>query len=481
MPLPSLTADGLPRRLGRLEKGRRPSNGGVRAAPGPGGLGCPCTPLPPSHPAPRLRGVGDNPLCNLGEHYPGRTPEAPSPLSTAPCLPQITPCPAPPCACFSVLGSLKLPREPEMRVGIEASYLLEPHKSGVETYTLNLLRALLASPGRPEIFLYAAAAKGPGADAQALFGKAKRVRWSRWRRLWLRLRLPPLLWADRIQVAHFPGTILPPWLPCPAVITFYDLAALRLPHLYPPRELRLYERLIPRAAQRAAAILAISESTKRDLVELLGVAAEKIFVTPLGVAPQFAPVPKAGELVARRFGLPQPYLLACVGSGHPRKNLRAVVEAFGKLPLRDLRLAIVGCAARDPRALAAIEASPARDRIVLLGHVREQDLPALYTAATLLCFPSLYEGFGLPVLEAMACGTPVICARTSSLPEVAGQAAVFVEPCDVEALAAAMEALLGDAPRRQELASAGLARARQFSWARTAQLTLAAYCAAAEA
>jgi glycosyltransferase involved in cell wall biosynthesis len=282
-----------------------------------------------------------------------------------------------------------------------------------------------------------------------------------------------------VQVAHFPGTLLPAWLPCTAVVTFYDMASQRYPDLYSPAERRIYETLIPRAAQREAAILAISESTKRDVVSSLRVPEEKVFVTPLGVDARFAPVPGAAGIVARRFGLAFPYVLACVGSGHARKNLRGVVEAFSGLRDAGVHLAIVGAADRDPAALAAIEASPARERIHLLGHVAEEDLPAIYSAARVFCFPSRYEGFGLPVLEAMACGTPVVCANTSALPEVAGAAAVMVAPEDTDALAEALSALLGDEARRAMLSAAGLARAKQFTWERCARLTLRAYEAAA--
>jgi glycosyltransferase involved in cell wall biosynthesis len=364
-----------------------------------------------------------------------------------------------------------------MRVGLDATYLLQPHKSGVETYTLNLVRALLGLPERPEVFLYAAGPERP-ADAEPLLAAADRARLSSVPRLWLRLRMPLLMAWDRVTVAHFPGTLLPLGLPCPAVTTFYDLAALHYPELYDPSELGHYEALIPSAARRSAAIIAISECTKRDLVERMGVPETKVHVTPLGVDARFRPVPDADEVVRDRYCLDPPYVLACVGSGHPRKNLRGVVEAFSRLASPDTALAIVGTAERDPAAQLAVEASPARDRIVRLGHVPEADLPAIYSAAAVFCFPSLYEGFGLPVLEAMACGTPVIGAGTSSLPEVGGDVAVYIDPTDPEALAAALGELLGDEARRRDLGARGVAWARRFTWERTATLTLRAYQAA---
>ena len=366
-----------------------------------------------------------------------------------------------------------------MRVGIDASYLLEPQKSGVETYTLNLVRALLAMPERPETFLYAAA-RADAPDAAPLFDKADGARVSRFPRLWLRLRMPLAMARDRVKVAHFPGTILPRWLPCPAVTTFYDLAAVHYPELYDPAELDHYRELVPSAARRSGVILAISDSTKRDLVEHFGVAPEKVVVTPLGVDPKFAPVPDAGQIVAQRFGLRQPYILACVGSGHPRKNLKAVVQAFSRLPQSDRILAIVGSAERDQEAQQAIRRSPVGARIVCLGHVPEADLPAIYSGASLFCFPSLYEGFGLPVLEAMACGTPVVCSNTSSLPEVAGDAALMVDPNAPEELVEALRSLLDNTDKRHALAATGHRRAKQFTWTRTAELTVEAYRAAAE-
>lgn len=360
-----------------------------------------------------------------------------------------------------------------IRVGLEATYLLTAEKSGVETYTLNLVRGLLSLRNPPELGLYLAGRQAPPAAAE-LFRRAWRVRRSPLRRLWLRLHVSVLMRWDGVRVAHFPGTLLPLWLPCPAVTTFYDLAAVHHPELYDAVELRLYRRLVPQAAHRAAVVLAISETTKQDLVTHFDVAADKVKVTPLAASSRFAPVPDARRIVADRFGIDAPYVLACVGSGHPRKNLVAVVHAWERLS-SDTLLVIVGSIRRDVRAREAVAQSPKRDWCRVLGHVPETDLAALYSAAEAFCYPSLYEGFGLPVLEAMACGAPVVCSNTSSLPEVAGEAAVFVAPRDVEALAAALDRILTDDQRRAELSVAGRRRAGLFSWRRTAELTVAAY------
>ncbi|MBV2182779.1 MAG: glycosyltransferase family 4 protein, partial [Castellaniella sp.] len=272
--------------------------------------------------------------------------------------------------------------------------------------------------------------------------------------------------------------LLPTTVPAPSVITFYDFAALAYPELYDPRERSYYDTIIPRSAQRASAVIAISERTKADAVRAFGLDEDKVVVTPLGVDPQFRPVPDAAQLVRDRYGVGPGYILGCVGSGHPRKNLKAVVSAFELMPGAGVDLVIVGSVQRDQEACALIEASPRRERIHALGYVPETDLPAIYSAAGALCFPSLFEGFGLPVLEAMACGVPVVCSNASTLPEVAGSAAALHEPKDVDQLLALLQTGLEDEHWRTQAQAAGLEQAARFSWARCTERTLQAYEAA---
>jgi len=361
-----------------------------------------------------------------------------------------------------------------VRIGIDAGYLLPPHKSGVEMYTLNLVRALLRLEERPRLYLYGAGPR-PGPDTEGLWTAAARTRLSSRTRLWLRLRMPALMALDRVAVAHFPGGILPRVLPAPAVVTFYDLAALRYPGLYDPRELSYYDSLVPQAAHRASAVIAISERTKADAVTAFGLDQDKVIVTPLGVDPGFRPVPDAARSVRDKYGVGPGYILGSVGSGHPRKNLKAVVAAFELMPEAGVQLVIVGSVQRDQEARALIEASPRRERIHVLGYIPETDLPAIYSAAGALCFPSLFEGFGLPVLEAMACGTPVVCSDAGALGEVAGDAAMVVEAENRPRIADALECVLTDERVRSDLTQRGLARAGQYTWDRTARLTLGAY------
>jgi alpha-1,3-rhamnosyl/mannosyltransferase len=230
----------------------------------------------------------------------------------------------------------------------------------------------------------------------------------------------------------------------------------------------LHARLVLAPAARAAArVLVPSEHTReRVLVNVRGLDEDRVVVTPYGIDPRFAPGPAAPG---------RPYLLA-VGTLQPRKNLEAALSAFERLDTEH-RLVVVGARGwHDEELLARVSGSPAVDRIDLLGHVSDDTLVALYRGAGCLLYPSRAEGFGFPPLEAMACGTPVVCTAAGSLPEVTGAAAQVVDPDDVAELAAAVERALADPARWRE---AGLARAAEFSWTGCAELTVAAYAAAA--
>jgi alpha-1,3-rhamnosyl/mannosyltransferase len=296
------------------------------------------------------------------------------------------------------------------------------------------------------------------------------------------------------SVSYHSPYIAMPYLPgVPALLTVYDLIPLRYPEHSTPRA-RLFVRWMTRLALRAARhVIAISEFTRRDYLAEFDLPPERINVIPLAADPTFRPQPPAviAELRAR-CGLPQRFALY-LGSNKPHKNLVRLVEAWqiaqSRFQLPASSLVIAGAwDARYPEARQRAEAVGLTDGIQWLGTVPEADLPALYAAATAFVFPSLYEGFGLPVLEAMACGTPVICSNTSSLPEVTSppgprsseerggnSAAILVDPLDTGALAAAMTHALTDEGMRRELKRRGLAQAARFSWPRTAAETLAVY------
>jgi len=292
-------------------------------------------------------------------------------------------------------------------------------------------------------------------------------------------------------VLYHSGYNLMPYAPgVPTVLTLYDLIPLLMPEQSSGRA-RLLARWANVLALRAARVaLAISEATRRDYLAHFRVPPERIITAPLAADPAFRPQPAAAITALRaRYVLPERYVLY-LGSNKPHKNLVGLVEAWrianqrisesanhiSRITFHASRLVIAGAwDDRYPEAKQRVTALELGDSVMFLGPVAEADLPALYAGAELFVFPSLYEGFGFPVLEAMACGTPVICSNVSSLPEVAGTAALQIDPRNTDALAAAMDRVLGDAALRQQIRQEGLAQAGRFSWTRTAQQTLDAY------
>jgi alpha-1,3-rhamnosyl/mannosyltransferase len=274
---------------------------------------------------------------------------------------------------------------------------------------------------------------------------------------------------------HSPYYLMPYRLNIPTALTCYDLIPLLYPRYFSPLTRLIYRLTHWLALNAAHAILAISEATKADLIHYFRIAPDQITVTPLAVDAHFRPRPSEEiTAVRRKYDLPNRYVLY-VGSNKPHKNLTRLVQAIGRQP-SVVTLVIGGVwDPRYPQARQWVARLKLEGQVRWLGPVPESDLPALYSGATLFIFPSEYEGFGLPVLEAMACGTPVICSHTSSLPEVAGDAALLVNPLDVEELTMAIRRALEDEKLRQQMHEKGLARAATFSWERTAQITLTAY------
>ncbi len=310
--------------------------------------------------------------------------------------------------------------------------------------------------------------------------------------LWEQVVQPFALRKERVDLLHALAFVTPLLSPCPMVVTIYDLSFLLYPESF-KRFKRFYLGLFTRlSARRARRIIAISESTKRDVVRLLGVPPEKVEVIYCGIDEAFrplAPLPpqswgERGEVAAFRSkrGLPERFILF-VGTIEPRKNVTRLIEAFADLrfAICDLRLVIGGAKGwfyQD--VFARVEELGLEGQVMFPGYIPVSELPLWYNAAELFVYPSLYEGFGLPPLEAMACGTPVITANTSSLPEVVGEAGLTVDPLDVEGLAKAMRRVLGDEALRQEMRKRGLQRARGFSWTKTAQETVQVYQRAME-
>jgi alpha-1,3-rhamnosyl/mannosyltransferase len=374
-----------------------------------------------------------------------------------------------------------------MRIAIDARHITD-HFPGIGRYVFSLVQALARLEHRHElVVLHNPVLRNTRFDPAALgalphtrlvetsvypFSAAEHV------------RVPSLLRSIRADLYHSPYYVMPyAGFPCPVVVTLYDT----IPRLFPAEvslRARLLFDLLTRLAIRAAgALLTISHSARTDLSAAFGLAPEQLVVTPLAAHERFHPqLPEARTLVRERYALPKQYVL-CVSSNKPHKNLAALVTAWEQvcsaghaagIPMPVLVLA----GHEDPRypvARRLVAQLGLTQAVRFLPDVAEADLPALYSGAELFVYPSRYEGFGLPPLEAMACGVPVVCGRASSLPEVVGDAALLVDVARPELLAAAVQRLLNNPALRKQLRERGLARATQFSWRRTAELTLAAY------
>ncbi len=369
-------------------------------------------------------------------------------------------------------------REQWMEIGFDASRLSVGQRTGTEQYTWELLQALGQIDRRHRYLLYC---NRPPAALPPLPPNYE-LRSLRLPRLWTHLRLSAEMLLRPPDVLFVPAHVLPLWSPHRSVVTIHDLGYLYYPEAHPPGQ-RLYLRLSTLwNARRATHVLAISEATRRDIVAQCRVPGAKISVVYHGVSAHFKPVSDPAVLreVAARYGIAAPYLLF-VGTIQPRKNLVRLIEAWAHFLNRAAR--------RDPSTAPTLVIAGKRgwlteaierraveldvtDRVRFIGYVTNDDLPVLISGALGYLLPSLYEGFGMPVLEAQACGTPVLVSAVSSLPEVAGNAALFVDPLDVRSIGDGIARLVEDADLRARLREAGLRRVAEWTWERTARETL---------
>jgi glycosyltransferase involved in cell wall biosynthesis len=356
-----------------------------------------------------------------------------------------------------------------MRIGFDVTPLAAP-QGGVGTYTANLWHHLRT---RPEDELFALSHRPPR-------GGTSQSGWPRNKTFWMQLALPWHLQKLALDICHFTNYVAPVWSPSPYVLTIHDMTLWLLPQLHSTRRVLSMRPLIPLAARRAAAIIANSEQTKRDLVRILGLPEHRVHVTYLAPAEHFRPVPRR-EAIAKLRQLrevPEHFVLH-VGTIEPRKNLVRLVEAFALLQRHggpSCSLLFAGHRGwKDEAVFAAVERLGLGDRVRFLGHVPAEELVALYNLADVLVVPSLYEGFGLPVIEAMACGTPVVTSPGGALAEVAGDAAELIDPYDVESIAAALRRTLQAPDLRRELGDRGRERAAHFTWSTTAAQTREIY------
>jgi glycosyltransferase involved in cell wall biosynthesis len=362
-------------------------------------------------------------------------------------------------------------------VAIDARKL---HDFGIGTYIRNLLRQLARIDRDTE---YVLLCQQPDLDVGAQLGANFRTVLEPSPNYSLReqIHVPWVLRRERPDVYHAPHYILPAGVRCRSVVTIHDCIHLMFPQYLPNRAAYAYARAsMWAAARRSDRILTVSEASKRDILHFFNVPPEKIVVVYNAIDDHFSVTP-ADEDVARvreRYQLDHRFVLY-VGNIKPHKNLVRLIEAFAELRrggFDEVKLLIIGDQiSKLPALRRAVHSHKLHKHVRFLGYVSDQTLGILYRLAAAFVFPSLYEGFGLPPLEAMASGTPVVTSNVSSLPEVAGDAAVLVDPYDVDSIVDGMRQVLSDPARAAELRRRGVERAREFSWARSVEKTLQVY------
>jgi glycosyltransferase involved in cell wall biosynthesis len=366
-----------------------------------------------------------------------------------------------------------------MLIGIDASRSTAGQRTGTENYSLFLIRELLAMGLEHRFRLYFNQAPPP-----ALFPDNADVRTMPFPRLWTHLRLSWEMLASTPDLLFVPAHVLPLIHPRRTIVTVHDLGYLYFPEAHTLTQNAYLRWSTRHNARSASRVLADSEATRQDLVGRLQIPADKIRVIYPGRDESLSPVqdPNLLASVRDRYGIPETYLLY-VGTLHPRKNLVRLVQAFALLfqspisssqsSMPNLHLVLAGQKGWLYEDLfAEIRRLGLEERVRLTGYVPDADLPPLLSGAVAFVYPSLHEGFGLPVLEAMSCGTPVVCSSTSSLPEVAGDAALLVDPLDVEAWAQSLHQVAADQELRRSLVERGHLQIQRFSWQRCASETL---------
>jgi glycosyltransferase involved in cell wall biosynthesis len=355
--------------------------------------------------------------------------------------------------------------------------MIGERETGNESYALNLLRGLatltdddsqygVLTP-RPQA-LRAAITLPPRFEVVRVWPAASALR--------IPFGMPIALASWRSNLLHV--TYIAPGRPgCPTVVTVHDLSYLAHPEWLSWRVRFTLNQLVPRSVRAAARVIAISEFTKQDLIQRYGLSPEKIVVVPLAAGANFTPQPDAAAQPLPA-GIREPFILA-VGNLEPRKNLATLIQAFAELVRQQKfagQLVIAGKATyRGEEAAGAVARLGLEGRVIFTGFVDDATLRLLYNRATLFAYPSLYEGFGLPLLEAMACGCPVVASNATAIPQTAGDAAILVDPTSVAALTAAMARIVADPEQARRMSAQGKAQAARFSWTRTAELTRAVY------
>jgi glycosyltransferase involved in cell wall biosynthesis len=371
------------------------------------------------------------------------------------------------------------------RLGVNLLYLVPGSVGGSEIYARELLSAIRRLEPDLELVVYCAQEAstelahtdwGANATLRAAPGhsRAKPLR-AVIEQTWLPVRAR----SDRVQLLHSLGTTAPIFCGVPSVVTVLDLIFHHVPSAFPAMSRAGLEVIVPRATRRAAGVIAISNHARDDIAATIGIAPGAIFVTHLGFGVSLDGSPRLGQEtdIRRRLALGESTIVLCVSALLAHKNLARLIDAFAAPEIeRDSVLVIVGHRGLEKDALASRAASlGVADRVRLTGWIDRGDLEALYRAARVFVYPTLIEGFGMPILEAMARGVPVASSTAGALIEVGGEAAEYFDPCDTESMTEALQRLIVDQQRRSKLIALGHERVREFTWERCANGTLAAY------
>lgn len=365
-----------------------------------------------------------------------------------------------------------------MRIGIDGTSLLG-QRSGVGHYTGRLFSQLVQQ--RPE-WDYLLFSNRPLNGLENSLTRAQTVihpfKLSRW--LWMQCLLPRIIDQHQPDLCHFPNNTAPLVYNRPYVITIHDASLFLHSHHHPRSRLIALRLLLPRVARQAAAVITVSHHARRELIQVLNLAPEKVHVIHEAAPANFRPLrdPLQRRYLQSKYNLPDQFILF-VGTIEPRKNLKRLVQAVAKLHQRGCRTRLVMIGPNgwlvNGSLNKEIEKLGLEKDVQYLGYVPQEDLPGIYSLATVFAFPSLYEGFGLPPLEAMACGVPVLTSHHSAMAEVCGEAAWLVDPQEVDDIADGLACLLQDDRQRAVMRERGLVQACAYSWERTAHETAVLY------
>lgn len=369
-----------------------------------------------------------------------------------------------------------------MRIGIDIRSLILT-KAGINQYTKNIIKSL---------------AKIDKDNDYVLFCNVKsRYDWSGYdnikeevirlphlgrftEKLWEEILLPNGLSSKKIDLFHSPRFILPGKKPCKFIVTIYDLAFKRFPQLVTKKVFNHFNNGVKSAINRADKIIAISHNTKKELINLFDARNDKIEVVYMGIGEDCRPIRAESQLreIKDKYNLPEKFILF-VGTIEPRKNLKRLIEAFYELKKnKSIEHSLVIAGGKGwlyDDVFETLKKLQLNQDVIFIGYIPESELPLIYNAADLFVYPSLYEGFGLPPLEAMACGVPVVTSNVSSLPEVVGDAAILIDPYDIQAIAEAIEQILQDYNLREKMIEKGFNQAKKFSWEKASRETLDLY------